>query len=205
VTAVGRGTSTRRPGRPRAEGLGERVVAATAALLLESPDGSTPTVTQIVRRSGVSRAAIYRRWQAREQIIAEALDSVRDNTPLTVTGDLEADLLDAYRPPADGDDRFDQLVRKRLVLALGDSSLQREYWTAHVSRRRRGMVEAVRRAIEAGTVRPDVDVDAAIDLVAGVYYYQVVVRGGSLRDAEVRDRVRAAIRIACRGLAVTSP
>lgn len=203
MTAVDREASTRRPGRPRVEGLEERVVAATAALLLESPDGSSPTVTEIVHRSGVSRAAIYRRWQAREQIVAEALDSVRDNTPVTVTGDLEADLLDAYRPPADGDDRFDHLVRKRLVLALGDSSLQQEYWTAHVSRRRRGMVEAVRRAIETGQVRPDVDVDAAIDLVAGVYYYQVVVRGGSLRDADVHERVCAAIRIACRGLAVS--
>jgi len=200
MTALDQVTPVRRPGRPRAEGLEERVVAATAELLLESADGSSPTVTEIVRRSGVSRAAIYRRWQGREQLVAAALDSVRDNSPMATTGDLEADLLSAYRPPQ-GDANFDHLLRKRLVLALEDPALQHEYWISHVSRRRLGMAEAVRKAIEVGTVRPDADVEAAIDLVAGVYYYQLVVRGASLHDAEVRERVHASIRIACRGLA----
>ena len=190
----------RRPGRPRAAGLEEQVIAGTVQLLLET--GGSPTITAIVERSGVSRAALYRRWSSRDEIVASALDSVRSPIVVPDSGDLLADLIATYTGYPDHDRvDFERLIRRRLVLGLEDPDLQRLYWNAHVSRRRVPVAAALRRGIAAGLVRADTDVDVVIDLIAGAFYYQLVVRGDSTSAAS-QLRVREAIALVWRGLAV---
>ncbi|WP_104081997.1 TetR/AcrR family transcriptional regulator [Cryobacterium sp. Y11] len=191
----------RRPGRPRDTSLDELVLAATVELLLDKVGGS-PSITAIVDRSGVSRAALYRRWGSREEIVAAALDSVRSPIVVTETSDLLADLIATYTSYPDNDPtNFERLIRRRLVLGLEDPALQRIYWNAHVSRRRIPVAAALRRGIEAGLVRVDANVDVAIDLIAGAFYYQLVVRGDS-SSAASQLRVREAITMVWRGIAV---
>jgi hypothetical protein len=71
----------RRPGRPRDTSLESTVLSATADLLLER-DTKDVTIAAITERSGVSRAAVYRRWSSREELLAAALDSVRSSIEL---------------------------------------------------------------------------------------------------------------------------
>ncbi len=198
---TGRDDPVRRPGRPRAEDIDDRLIAATVELLIESEDGAPLTVAAIVARSGVSRAALYRRWMSREELIAAALDSVRSDVQMLDTGDLLADIITAYTIDLTSTPRgFDQLLRKRLVLALEDRELQLTYWRAHVSRRRVPVAAALRRGIDSGLLRTDLDIDAALDLIAGVYYYQMVVRGERTTDPETQRRVHDAIRMLWRGM-----
>lgn len=193
--------SPRRPGRPRHESIEQQVLDATVHLLLESEHGNGVTVSAITARSSVSRAAIYRRWSTREELIAAALDSTRSEVIVPDSGDLLADLIAAYTIDRDAvPPGFERLLRTRLVLALEDPHLQRAYWTSHVSRRRVPVAAAIARGIRSGLLRADLDVDAVIDLIAGAYYYQLVVRGESLASSETMARVHAAIRTAWRGM-----
>jgi len=61
------------------------------------------------------------------------------------------------------------------------------------------VIELLDRARQSGEIRADADIEAAVDLVAGVGYYQVIVRADD-DPREVAARLRSAVEIVWRGL-----
>lgn len=191
----------RGPGRPRDEDLDEQIIAATLGLIDAEEQ---VTVTEIVARSGVSRAALYRRWPSLTTLIAAALDVGRVvPAELTVGSDLRGAVFEALM----GADAVAVAVgypearfRQRVRLVMGDRSLQKAYWTSHVVRRRAPLERALREGIDRGVLRPDLDVEACFDAIAGVAYYQLVVRGDPLQGAATRARMRAAFDVIWAGM-----
>ncbi len=219
----------RRPGRPRQHGLETRVLEAVNELI---DAGAAITVNAVVARSGVSRAAIYRRWSTMAELTAAALDvgrvTVQIPEALTVREALafghpqahsgSGALGAAAGGPASADSEGsrgrieatvgetlaaypEERLRQRLQLALADRELQLEYWRSHVSRRRLPLLAMLERGQREGEVRRDADLEAALDLLSGVYYYQAVARGDSLGDPLVIARCTAAVDIIWRGIA----
>lgn len=198
TAAVAEGVAHRSPGRPRDTTLEATVLAATVDLLLER-DTRDVTVAAITERSGVSRAAVYRRWSSREELLASALDSVRSGIDLARGATSLETILASYEQAAVAvDSRVISLVKKRVALGLENESLRALSWERHVSRRRDPIAHEIRRGIEAGELKPDLDVEAMIDLISGLYYYQFVVRGPSPAE-EARSRVRAAVKLVWEG------
>lgn len=193
---------TRRgPGRPRDEDIDERLLEATLALIDESVE---PTAARITDRSGVSKAALYRRWPSLTTLIAAALDVGREIPPEIPE---DSDLREVFLNDILGVTSLSAAVpfvearfRQRIRLAMADQRLQKTYWSSHVAQRRVPMENALRRGIERGTLRADLDPAACFDLIAGVVYYQLVVRGDSLTADETRERCRLAIDVAWRGM-----
>jgi AcrR family transcriptional regulator len=200
-TGAATGLDRRGPGRPRAEDLDARIIDAALRLI---DLGEPVTVGRVVEVSGASRAALYRRWPTVTDLIAAALDRGRDVIAIPTDGDLEENILRTMTEGAGtveasySDERF----RQRLRLGLADRALQRTYWTSHVARRRTAIADALRVGIERGILRPDLDVEACIDLINGVFYYQFVVRGDTWSDPGVLERCRVALRVAWRGMSV---
>lgn len=191
----------RRPGRPRDEDIDGQIIAATLALIDAEEE---VTVSRVVARSGVSRAALYRRWPSLTALIAAALDVGRTVPPAVPTdGDLRetvfATLLGAPTSvTAEGysEARF----RQRIRLVMGDRALQKAYWNSHVSRRRVPLENALRAGIERGILRADLDVEACFDALAGAAYYQLVVRGDGMDSPRARERLHAAFDVVWRGM-----
>lgn len=196
-----RAPGKRGPGRPRNDDLDDRILNATLELI---DAGEHVTVARIVEQGGVNRAAIYRRWSSLTDLIAAALDVGRQVPPsLDLDGDLHDQIIAMVvgpESPAATGDYGEARFRQRISLAMADRSLQRAYWKTHVTRRRVVLKDAIRAGIARGILRADVDPAAAFDLIAGVAYYQLVVRGAPLDDREVRRRCRDAIEIAWRGM-----
>ncbi|WP_454809878.1 TetR/AcrR family transcriptional regulator [Paenarthrobacter nitroguajacolicus] len=192
----------RRPGRPRDTALESTVLAATVELLLER-DTRDVTVSAITERSGVSRAALYRRWSSREELLAAALDSVRSSLGFQRRDTTLETILASYEEAAiDVDGRVGALVKKRVAMGLENDELRALSWDKHVSRRREPIAEEIRRGISSGELSPDVDVEAMIDLINGLYYYQFVVRAPGSDPASVeatRSRVRNAVTLVWEG------
>lgn len=190
----------RGPGRPRHEDIDGQILEATLSLI----DADEPvTVGRIVARSGVSRAALYRRWPSLTALVAAALDVGREvPPPLPDDGDLREEVLGAFVAghSVSASGYSEARFRQRIKLAMADRELQRAYWRSHVARRRVSLEDALRRGIQRGVLRSDLDPAACFDLLAGVVYYQLLVRGDSIDDPAVRARVRAALEIAWRGM-----
>ena len=202
MTTVDAGAAVRRgPGRPRDEEIDGQIIAATLALIDAEEE---VTVSRVVERSGVSRAALYRRWPSLTMLIAAALDVGRTvPPPMDAEGDLYAAVVgavfgDSASVTASGysEVRF----RHRIRLVMGDRALQRAYWRSHVSRRRVPVEAALCRGIERGILRADLDVEACFDAMAGVAYYQLVVRGSRFEDHDSQARMKAALDVIWRGM-----
>ena len=195
--ATGRRTG---PGRPPEPGHDERIIEATLRLI---DQGKPVTVNAVVAGSGVSRAALYRRWPSLTDLTADALNHGRAIPRVDLTQDLKETMLEMLferRDEARGMNYPQRRFRKRLELVMADQDLQRACWKSHVSRRRHGMLEALRAGVDRGELRPDLDVQAALDAILGLVYYQFVVRGTDLSDRETEQRCRRALDMIWRGM-----
>ncbi|MFE2772994.1 TetR-like C-terminal domain-containing protein [Microbacterium resistens] len=203
LAAEATGAARRGPGRPRDAEIDGQIIAATLAII---DAGEDVTVSRVVARGGVSRAALYRRWPSLTTLIAQALDVGREVPPEYPEGqDLREAVLaslglgpDGVAPSAPGysEERF----RQRIRLVMADRALQRAYWASHVSRRRVPLENALRRGIARGELRADLDVEACFDAIAGAAYYQLVVRGERIDDPSTNARLRSALEMIWRGM-----
>ncbi|HJC60560.1 MAG TPA: TetR/AcrR family transcriptional regulator [Candidatus Dietzia intestinigallinarum] len=197
--AAGRPTG---PGRPPEPGHDEKIIQATLRLI----DQDKPvTVNAVVAGSGVSRAALYRRWNSLTDLMADALNHGRATPEVDITDDLKRTLLEMLFERLDearGMGYPQRRFRKRLELVMADRDLQWAYWNSHVTRRRHGMIEALRAGVDRGEFRADLDVESALDAMLGVIYYQLVVRGADLADPETEQRCRQAFDVIWRGMGV---
>ncbi|ALG30332.1 transcriptional regulator [Glutamicibacter halophytocola] len=195
----------RRPGRPRDEEL-EQLVLDAALDLIDSEQEIT--VSKLVELSGVSRAAIYRRWPSMTLLIASALNIGRVVQPaINVDGDLRQNIFDSLygRSLEQAAQMYSESrFRHRIRLVMADRELQRTYWESHVKRRRIPVEDALREAVSRGMLRRDLDVEACFDTLAGVAYYQLVVRGEAIRLPETRARLEAAFETVWRGMILAS-
>jgi len=167
-----------RPGRPRSE-RARRAVLEAAGALLERDGLPAMTMEAIARRSGVSKATIYRWWPSKEAVTLDAL----------------AERLAVRLPAAPGR----HSLRSELVLRLrsraavlrahpailqtlaavqsrmaADPGLGAAYHD-HVSERLHGESRAAfGRARRAGQVRADADLDVALDLLFGGLYLRLL-------------------------------
>ncbi|MBO1751446.1 TetR/AcrR family transcriptional regulator [Actinotalea sp. BY-33] len=189
-----------RPGRPRTEGHDERIL--DAALALVDRDEAV-TVSAVVALSGVSRAALYRRWPSMNDLIAAALDRGRADIVIDTSGDVKEAIVGVmfhHQVASRGGGFSERRFRRRLALVMENRELQQAYWTSHVSRRRVAIASALQVAVDRGQLRGDLDLEACIDAINGVYYYQAVVRGSSLDDRETLRRCREAFEVVWRGM-----
>lgn len=189
-----------RPGRPRIPEHDEKILDAVVDMV----DHDQPiTVNAVVEASGVSRAAIYRRWNSMAQLIATALDRGRAPVNFDLTKPVRQAVTEVFFHETEnvrGKDYSEKRFRKRIELVMANRDLQEAYWQSHVHRRRRSMIQALETGVARGELRADLDIEAAIDGINGVFYYQAVVRGQELFDPEVLRRCRAAFDIIWDGM-----
>lgn len=188
------------PGRPRAPGHDEKIIEATLHLIDTS---RKITVSEIVKLSGVSRAAVYRRWPSLTDLIATALDQGRNYPDVDVNGSIREILAETFFVHPDetrGGDYPLRRFRKRMELIMAEPDLQQAYWKAHVNRRRKNLIRALIVAQERGEIRADVDVEAALDGMIGAFYYQLVVRGETFEDPDSLRRCYEVFDLLWRGM-----
>jgi AcrR family transcriptional regulator len=157
------------------------------------------TTDEIARRSGASKATIYKWWPNKYAVAIEAfLSEMLTESPDPDTGSAREDFLLAlrglirfYAGPSGrvfaqlvGEAQFDPAVAVQLRDRLVGS--------------RRGLVRAIwDRGAARGELRADADPEAAIDVVFGPAMYRLVAGHAPLDDAAAD----AIVDVAVRGLA----
>jgi AcrR family transcriptional regulator len=82
------------PGRPRSVESHQAMLQATLELLAEVGfDGMS--IDAIAARAGVGKTTIYRRYVSKEELVADAIESVREEVVIPDTGNLQDD-IDAH-------------------------------------------------------------------------------------------------------------
>jgi len=195
AAAAGDPATRRGRGRPRAEGIDERVLAAARAIEAEVGYDAT-SVEAIAERAGVAKTAIYRRWPNKGALLYEAvLGRVEAHPDIPDTGRVRADLLAVLTANAAG---FRSPTARGLVAALSADALTDPRLAAILRERFFGpradaIVARVEAAIARGELLPSVDPGMVPVLLTGSLQYLWLVRGSQLDDADLARVVDAVL------------
>jgi AcrR family transcriptional regulator len=158
----------RRPGRPRSERAEQAIIEATLELFAEKgPDGLC--VEAVAARAGVGKATVYRRWHNKEDLLLAALGSLKSPLPDADTGSVRDDLTALVTVMSQ--DAVDPARQRQYTLLLGEGEkyprLMARYAETVVEPRRDIIRSVLRRGIETGQIRPDLDVEVAMLTLTG--------------------------------------
>lgn len=156
----------KRGGRPRSEDADRAIVEATLDLLADVGVGAV-SIEGIAARAGVGKTTIYRRWPDKESVIIEAVASLKGPLPEPAGESVRDDLITL----AEANARGAESVRGRKLYAcfVGEMNrfppLRERYNTTVVQPRRAVTANVLRRAIERGELRDDLDVETMVGIV----------------------------------------
>jgi AcrR family transcriptional regulator len=169
----------RRPGRPRSAVADAAIVRATLELLLE--DGYRALTMEHVRaRAGIGKATLYRRYGSKQELVTHAVRHLNQPLETPDTGTVREDILTLARSVLAGAERvqFASFVPRLLADAAGDPEMHAIFYENLVAPRRAVMGAVLRRGVERGELRADLDVELAIDILTGPWVYRLLISGG---------------------------
>jgi AcrR family transcriptional regulator len=163
-------------GRPRSEAARLRILAA-ARELLDEEGFRTMTMEAIAERSKTSKVTVYRWWSHKAAIVLDAM--LAEVSPVMPYRDSKSPLL-ALRDQMQSFTRFLVSRKARLLVAvLAEGVLDeevghafREHWVRPRRDDARGLLG---RAMQAGELRPDADLEVVLDALFGPLYYRALV------------------------------
>ena len=178
------GTDELRPlGRPR-EPRADRAILAAALELMAERGVRDLSMDDLARRAGVGKAAIYRRYRSKDELIAAAVAALVTEIEVPDSGSTRADLLALMR---DAVDVYSGAVAASAMPSLVEA-MSRDRELAHAIRegflagRRSALRAVLARGVERGDLRRDLDLDLALDVLGGPLFYRLLITGGPIDE-----------------------
>lgn len=131
------------------------------------------SVEGVAELSGVAKTTIYRHWPSREALLADTLCALSGPLPIPPGISVRGDLHAVLRSLASSleHDRWPQVLPSVLDAATRDPELARAHRQLRLERRA-PLTDALARAVERGELAADLDVERAVDLLAGPLFYR---------------------------------
>ncbi|MEX2252449.1 MAG: TetR/AcrR family transcriptional regulator [Acidimicrobiia bacterium] len=176
-------TVDRKPGRPRDASVDTAIMQAVLEVLDEVGLGAM-SMDAVAARAGVGKATIYRRWSSKEEMVIDAIAGVVAAVEVSQTDDIRTDLitmllrLRVFMSDVKGGSIFPWLVGE---VASG-SEVGRHYANAVILPRRDMIGRVISHGIEIGTLRPDLDVELAVDMITGPAIFRKLIQ--PVRDVD---------------------
>jgi AcrR family transcriptional regulator len=175
-------------GRPRDPDTERSILSATQELLVESGYQRT-TIAAVAARARCSKAAIYRRWATKVELVVAAVRAVQVPVDVPDTGRLRDDLLAAAMHFAD-DDTGSSKVLASLLGELGrDEELRDAAYRSIGGPPVATLTAVIEQWIERGVVPPDVPVGLIANLIPTAAFGSVTLRQRSLEPQTVANLV----------------
>ncbi|MFI6466273.1 TetR/AcrR family transcriptional regulator [Streptomyces sp. NPDC050528] len=172
-------------GRPRSRDVDQAILEAVMKLLEDGVPLADLSVERIARSAGVGKAAIYRRWSAKEDLFVDVIRAAepaeRDLPGTSMRDDLVV-LLESLRQRT--------LARRSSAILHNAHAQMRcspKIWAAYnagvITPRRDLGLEVLRRGRLNGELRTDVDLELAIDMFVG----PLLIRSFARTDPDLPD------------------
>lgn len=163
------------PGRPRSLQSHQAILQATLDLLAEVGYQSM-SIEAIAARAGVGKPTIYRRYSSKEELVADAIESLREEVPLLDTGSLWGDIDVLIENAAKI--ILSPLGRQTIALIISTASSSPQfaqvYWTKYLMPRRQAFAVVLERAKARNEIQADTDPDLVFDFMSGVMLHGLV-------------------------------
>ena len=173
-------------GRPRDPRIDAAVLRATVELLAET-GYSGLLVSDIAKRAGTSKPAIYRRWPSKAHLVHEAVFPIGAATAIPDTGSLPEDLREMVRRTMNF--LSTPAARAALPGLVGEMAADPTLHSALLERFADiitgGLAERLEKAVARGEARADVTAAELAEAVAGLTLLTLLTRPTDLGEGWV--------------------
>ncbi|MEU1586816.1 TetR/AcrR family transcriptional regulator [Micromonospora sp. NPDC005710] len=184
----------RSPGRPRSIRADEAIIEATLDLLAEGSTIEALSIEAIATRAGVGKATIYRRWAGKDALLLDALRRLKGVMAQPAGHSVRDDLVLLVGAIGKNVDPRAAKIMPCLVPAVNRSADQFQLYQNIISPRRQLMREVLRRGIDEGMFRADIDVEVTMALLTGPMLIQRVLQWNpDLDEQSLPERVVDAV------------
>lgn len=175
--------SARVIGRPR-DARADRAILTAALDLMAERGVHELRMDDVAARAGVGKAAIYRRYRSKDELVAEAVAALVSEITVPNTGSTRADLLALMR---DAVDVYTGSVAAGAMPSLVEAisrnpGLAEAVRDGFLAARRAALRKVLERAIERGDLRSDLDIGLALDVLGGPLFYRLLITGGPIDE-----------------------
>jgi AcrR family transcriptional regulator len=176
-------------GRPREVRLDGAILAATLELVAEVGIHDF-RMDDVAERAGVGKAAIYRRYRSKDELVTATVAALVSEITIPDTGSTREDLLALMREAVEVyGDPIKAGVMPSLVGAMPQRpELARAVRDGFLAQRRAALRAVLDRGVARGDLRADLDVELALDVLGGALFYRLLITGGPI-DGDLAEGV----------------
>ena len=171
-------------GRPRDARTDRAILEATLELIAELGAYEFRT-DDVAARAGVGKGAIYRRYGSKDELVTAAVAAlVSEEIVVPDTGSTRQDLLILMREAVA---LYSGSLAGRLMPSLVGAmarkpELAKAVREGFLAGRRAALGEVLRRGVGRGDLRPELDLELALDLLGGPLFYRLLITGGPIDE-----------------------
>jgi AcrR family transcriptional regulator len=162
-------------GRPRSARSHQAMLQATLELLAKV-GFEAMSIEAIASRAGVGKTTIYRRYSSKAELVADAIESIREEIVIPDTGSLWGDMDTLIQNAAQIS--LNPLGRQTVAMIISSASSNAEfaqiYWTKYLQPRREAFAVVLERAKVRQEVKPDLDPGLVFDTMSGIILYAML-------------------------------
>ncbi|GAA6618394.1 TetR/AcrR family transcriptional regulator [Scytonema sp. NUACC26] len=163
------------PGRPRSTQSHQAMLQATLELLAEVGFDAM-SIDAIANRAGVGKTSIYRRYSGKEELVADAIESIRQDVVIPDTGNLWSDIEALIENAAQI--TLSPLGRKTVAMIISsattNSRFAQIYWTKYLQPRRLAFAVVLERAKARNEIHSNLDSGLVFDMMSGIMLYALI-------------------------------
>ncbi|MFJ1702150.1 TetR/AcrR family transcriptional regulator [Kitasatospora sp. NPDC088346] len=158
-----------RRGRPRSEAAEQAIFAAVEQLMEEGVGLAELSIERVAAQAGVGKATIYRRWPNMEALLVDVVARLEAPAPQLTGGTVREELVGMVEYMRKrGLAKRSRWVLKSALGQMNDWPELRATYQERVVKPRRELVRTiVRRGIDEGVLRADLDMELVCEVVIG--------------------------------------
>lgn len=171
------------------------MLKATLELLAEVGFESM-SIEAIATRARVGKTTIYRRYSNKEELVADAIESIREEVLIPDTGYLWSDIDTLIENAAQItlNPLGQQAVAMIISSASGNPGFAQIYWEKYLYPRRRSFAIVIERAKARNEVPTDLDPGLVFDTMSGIMFYALIFPPNESWTAYVRRALSLMLR-----------
>ncbi|MDV3347309.1 TetR/AcrR family transcriptional regulator [Leptolyngbyaceae cyanobacterium CCMR0082] len=168
-------TKKKSPGRPRSAASHQAMLKAALGLLSEV-GFEAMSIEAIASRAGVGKTTIYRRYSSKDELVADAIESIREEVLIPDTGNLWSD-IDALIENA-AQITLTPIGRQAVAMIISSASsnpgFAQVYWEKYLQPRRQAFDIVIERAKAKNEISTDLDSGLVFDTMSGIMLYTLI-------------------------------
>ena len=161
--------------RTRSSEAHEKVLEAALALFGERGIDAA-SMDAIARKSGVSKATIYKHWHDKDALALEALSlmfGLNEEPPKFDSGELRQDLVDAltYQPAPERQEMKNRMMPHVMAYAARNQKFGEQWRSRVIGRPQTRLKNLIKRGIEERQLAGNIDLETGLALLLGPMLY----------------------------------